>query len=352
MRCASRLPCHPQSYLKASAQPSFLTSDALARQSSYCSIRLHSEDMLQRLPPELQARAIDSLDYQSRIRLTQVNRYFSQFVEPQNCPVTLKEDFVRAAQRWAKHNRLQVFISDAGGRVISWASNAFACYCCFRVRPQKCFSTRQTTRARSKISPRDGRAGAKRFCLECGIEKAYYRAETRIILVEQEYFSDHKRLDPDIQECFFCTACSRLQASTHDSDEVCQCAICGQVSNFKRFCGHIFCESGLTRFITCRQCEKASVTSNKASRNCTFCKRDVCQHCGCQAGSSTGKWWCGRACSEGGFDFLENIQTWKWPIEPLLRKIVDEKRAARALERETDVFEVEGVHDALGLLAL
>ncbi|KAK3675007.1 hypothetical protein LTR78_004940 [Recurvomyces mirabilis] len=61
-------------------------------------------NMLERLPPEMQLKILQYLDYQAAIRLSQVDRHFQLMVKPSTWPEQDKHDFITIAQKWAKHN--------------------------------------------------------------------------------------------------------------------------------------------------------------------------------------------------------------------------------------------------------
>ncbi|KAK5717622.1 hypothetical protein LTR17_015975 [Elasticomyces elasticus] len=160
-------------------------------------------NLLSDLPPELQLRICDHLDYGDILRLSRVDQQFHELVEMQTWPAAKKAVFVQQAQRYRQHNILSLDIGPPTYGQIEWDNNGFACYSCYRVRPREKFAVRQTTKHNAKESPndRDSATGCGRFCLDCGIEKGVYRGGTRLSITigealtaapERTYLSDRE----------------------------------------------------------------------------------------------------------------------------------------------------------------
>ncbi|KAK5158443.1 hypothetical protein LTS14_003462 [Recurvomyces mirabilis] len=106
-------------------------------------------NMLERLPPEMQLKILQYLDYQAAIRLSQVDRHFQLMVKPSTWPEQDKHDFITIAQKWAKHN-IATLLHSQPKYTITVITNDFACRSCCRVLPRSRFSISQTSRHHQK----------------------------------------------------------------------------------------------------------------------------------------------------------------------------------------------------------
>ena len=168
---------------------------------------------IQRLPGELQLCIFDGLGYQDCIRLSQVNRWFHLKVQPEKCSELEKRQFVRDAQLWPKHNRWIGVNWDGpwGKGTEVWAdSNGFACYRCYRVRPQSKFSRSMITRKASKQRHHD----EHRFCIDCGLEGREYNPEITTLQVITDEWRDSrgavKEVGVEWREMMPCQGCNQV----------------------------------------------------------------------------------------------------------------------------------------------
>lgn len=131
-------------------------------------------NLLERLPRELQRMVFSELDYQSLIRLSTLNRYFRQTVDPRRMasPLDMAQFVMHAAKDFPQHRP-----SEKGQ---DFRPGNFECYICFRVRAPDHFDTFQSQSAYvdnygqivrdREPDPRVDRVVLlRRFCIECGV---------------------------------------------------------------------------------------------------------------------------------------------------------------------------------------
>ena len=135
-------------------------------------------DLFSALPAELLIEIYKSIGYLDAIRLSQASRHFYLVVDPQIWPTAEKEAFVHDAERWKRHNLVyhDNRFNDLNQKAMVTASDGFACFSCYKVLDKSAFSRNQTERRGAKSSWRFQHIGHKRFCIDCGLRQAIYRA--------------------------------------------------------------------------------------------------------------------------------------------------------------------------------
>ncbi|KAK3630423.1 hypothetical protein LTR56_017481 [Elasticomyces elasticus] len=314
------------------------------------------------LPPELHLRVVKDLDYLEAVRLSQVNKHFHALVDPQQCPVEDKRRFVRDAQYWPKHNRMHLsMVSDDGETLFD--TNGHACYSCYRVRPKREFSVRHSTKTLGKTSPRDyedesGIYGCGRFCVDCGIKSGDYRAGMRLkVVVDERLTPTNREYLCEAETLALCSSCNKFMEEVWDGmngPATCdECKIEHKVAKDRHSIYQRLRNGRRARFFACPQCEKKTLGCNLRKGRCCFCKREVCQSCGCIT-NEKGEWWCGRSCSKAAWTFVQKMMREEWPTEVTLRKSIGKLRRARKRRKgvKADVLDCEEVEEALSWLAL
>ncbi|KAH6879830.1 hypothetical protein B0T10DRAFT_412782 [Thelonectria olida] len=130
--------------------------------------------LLERLPNELQRLVFSSLDYQSLIFLSTMNRHFHRTINPPKMadPIDKFQFVMRAAKDFPQHRPSERGQDHQPGN--------FECYICFRVRKPEYYDVLQRQSVYVDIygqvvSGREPRAGdrpapLRRFCIECGVK--------------------------------------------------------------------------------------------------------------------------------------------------------------------------------------
>lgn len=134
---------------------------------------------IEQLPRELQQMVFIHLDYQMLIRLSTVNRYFQQIIDPQRMASDAdKIQFImRAAKDFPQHRPSE--------RGHDFRPGNFECYICFRVRSPENFDMLQPQSAFLDLrgcivqdrepDPRiDVKVMLRRFCIECGVKEGIH----------------------------------------------------------------------------------------------------------------------------------------------------------------------------------
>lgn len=114
---------------------------------------------LLRLPVELHQSIIDKLELQDRVRLTLTCRYFLSIIKSP----THDEILAAEISPWAVNNEL------------------YACKGCTRLRHLRRF----TDDMRKGKRTRRGMEANTRFCIDCGVERAWYQDGTEVIIMGQ-----------------------------------------------------------------------------------------------------------------------------------------------------------------------
>ncbi|KAK5717621.1 hypothetical protein LTR17_015974 [Elasticomyces elasticus] len=289
------------------------------------------KNLLESLPPELQLRIFENTGYDDALRLTRLNKYFHALVKPEQWPFEDKAKFVQKAQLFPQHNLVAMRISSALETDLVYRMNGFACYHCFRVRPQAWFSARQCIKSMGK----HGKADLDKVRID-------FRSGTYIY-------------DSYIQT--YCADCNCPTGSKDSLNNSTWCTYCETWIMTRADRNHRYeripATGEYTRFFKCPQCGDLTLACNDKKRRCCYCRRDICHSCGCTA-NQTGDWWCGLACSEAGWKFMQATIRDAWPLKLALKDKVDEKHVERDPEkkRRTDLLDYEDVEEALSWLSL
>jgi hypothetical protein len=169
------------------------------------------DSMIAQLPRELRLEIYERLDYLSSIRLNQVSKFFHHDIDPQRCPEVSKTELVHRAQYWDKHNTCALR-GTVEGVICMMLQNGFACYACFRVKPQIEFSASQTSRARAKRYVGDLKPDPGRICIDCSIARRLYRPGSHIRQIVRESLRTRTlfRTIRNWEDGVFCGVCNAV----------------------------------------------------------------------------------------------------------------------------------------------
>ncbi|KAK5704950.1 hypothetical protein LTR97_002061 [Elasticomyces elasticus] len=317
-------------------------------------------NLLESLPPELQLRIFEYTGYGDVFTLKQVNKHFHGLVKPEKWPAEDKAKFVKKVQLFPQHNRIHMKITHTMENEMVFDSNGFACYSCYRVRPQDHFSLSQCIAKNSKHSKQDlySETGCGRFCVSCGLESGKYRVGTLIGVVS--YMGITKACPPYACESAlqtFCAGCRSFAYNMVGLNNTTWCNGCMLWTKTRADRNYRYelakTKAEYLRFFECPQCKELTLACDDDKRRCCYCKRDICRSCGCVA-NKAGDWWCGLACSKAGWDFMMKTVVDGWPLQLTLDKKVREKHVERDPEKKkmTDLLGCEDVEEALSWLSL
>ncbi|KAK4902609.1 hypothetical protein LTR27_000546 [Elasticomyces elasticus] len=348
---ASRVTAHPQTTDNATDNMTALSTPPTAEAS---------RNFIESIPPELQLRIFDHVGYDDALRLIRLNKYFHSLVKPEQWPFDDKAKFVQKAQLFPQHNMVAMRISPSFDTDFVFRSNGFACYYCFRVRPQASFSARQCIGSMGKHSMADlhSGTGCMRFCIPCALRTGQYRVRTLVASITEvriDFKASTYGHESVIQT--YCAKCNCLAHSTESLGNSTWCTSCNTWTKTRADRNLIFefveSKGVYQRFFRCPQCGDLSMACEDEKRRCCYCKRDICRSCGCMV-NKAGDWWCGLACSKVGWEFMQTTITDAWPLKLTLKDKIDEKHGERDPEKKkkTDLLDCEDVEEALSWLSL
>ncbi|KAI9171876.1 hypothetical protein HJFPF1_01367 [Paramyrothecium foliicola] len=135
--------------------------------------------LIERLPAEVQQMIFSSLDYQSLIHLSTMNRYFHRRINPQAManPQDKVAFVMRAVKDFPQHRPTE--------KGHEYSPGNFECYICFRVRSPDYFdmfqpssihvdSYGQIVRDREPRPGFDREVMLRRFCISCGVKEGIH----------------------------------------------------------------------------------------------------------------------------------------------------------------------------------
>jgi hypothetical protein len=308
-------------------------------------------DPIEQLPPELQLRVFASLDYQSLIMLSMVSRHYNSAVNLRDRPLAEKDDFVKEQQKKKKHNLCFVDLKDDDVN-FQWNANGFACYSCHRVLPFTAFSQRQVRKYHYKNSRKEGQVGFRRRCLACATAADLYRARTLITFALSMFtLKRHNGHLPQFlydADYFYCARCKEL-VRCHEWNSSSICQQCGDRARKDEIHNVILRDDHRT--LDCRQCGQAS-RLDRQNMPCKYCNGPICEYCG-RVVTDTGRWWCGRACSQEGYKFCRKAGRQWQSIKPKLWEVMSEKTESRKVwssRTRVDLLDIDCGENILELL--
>ncbi|KAK5736945.1 hypothetical protein LTR17_007092 [Elasticomyces elasticus] len=188
------------------------------------------ESRIEAIPPELQLRIVDNVNWDDALRMMRLNQHFLALIKLHQRPNEEKAIFLRKAQHFQQHNQVSLqYCGSSGGACIIWKTNRFACYSCFRILSKAEFAVRQTTKKKAKDSPRetDSASGCGRFCLDCGIKSKVYRAGTRVHSIDREILKPNRQYEvTDFYPRLLCPGCNTFINTICDIDHPALCPGC------------------------------------------------------------------------------------------------------------------------------
>lgn len=307
-------------------------------------------DFISRLPTEIVESTLAKCCYQDLLMLSMVNKQYNQLVKPQNAPTSDKEDFVKRAQLWPKHNRARVvFVRNS--TMIRWETNGHACYACYRIMPPSRFSKRSIRKAAAKNSPSDG-GGGKRKCIDCSMKKGLYTHNTELIhgCTSERFSFAATDQDNDRPLYIFCKFCDKLYLRGGEHVH----ANCPGVQSKPRVTGKVFYEEGFG-YVYCRQC---GTNNFKLRHTCIHCSGLPCTRCGHPVAFTANpqRWWCGRLCSNNGYkEALASLDN-DCAVPSLAVDYIRSKKLERKEMKPHGLFDIETEEDdmlkCLGLMKL
>ena len=138
-----------------------------------------TQDFLHRIPAELLLEVLDHVDYQTAIRLTQVNEYLRETVDLSQIALQDKLYFVLHAQYTFRKHQYQASLPTRDGERQTFHAN-FACTICFTVKPMEMFSATQLRKTYADVDSRGGRC-----CLKCSIARRSLRHGVEVMVIEK-----------------------------------------------------------------------------------------------------------------------------------------------------------------------
>ncbi|KAK4964794.1 hypothetical protein LTR42_012738 [Elasticomyces elasticus] len=308
-------------------------------------------NLLEGLPPELQLRIFEHTGYGDAFKLIRLNKHFHGLVKPEKWPAEDKAKFVQKAQHFVRHNQMHAAHWPSGTWLV-WRTNSHACYKCYRVRLRRKFAKSQITGKRAKDSPRDRdiATGCGRFCMDCAVNTGIYRHGTRLLTLTFQAMRPNRKHTSNAVLEVFCADCKYFTESKGRFRDAVQCECCYEwvtLVSYPRSYYQRRLMAGNT------VCGDFTMGGNKRDRKCLYCAGDICHSCGCIV-DEHGNWWCGLACSRGGWAQARLIDVEQWQAYPKLLQDVDGKRDDRMAWElvEKDVLEKEDLENALSWLSL
>lgn len=129
-------------------------------------------------PTELQHLIVLNLHPSAAVALRQTNRWFHTHISLHRLDRTAVQDYLHHLELLPKHQ------------------HDYACFSCLSLKPHTAFTTTQLTPMDNICSSYN----SKRFCLDCGVKGAKFKAFSRLNIGEDELWSK-----------VFCGACSSVQ---------------------------------------------------------------------------------------------------------------------------------------------
>lgn len=264
-------------------------------------------DFIPQLPVELQLDIFDLLKYEDALRLSQVNKYFRNIIDPESKSTAEKANFLFQAQYFTQHDTYRTINNDWGLPVYLSENVKLACFACLKLKPMEAFSSRKVVECFKHDTGDNTIDQSLRYCIECSIDRRSLKHGTEVNVIKKLWFV-HKPHTPhywrlrsmqDIICTRYCDVCKELHpenewtCGAHTNKDFKDLYVMKEsklrktLAKFKKAHDAIHMIKPISRM--CKLCMAFDTAIVPEDLFCPTCRTWLCHRCRPEAPLATGK---------------------------------------------------------------